>query len=406
MEDLIQFDTLSFNIKDFWAISEVGSIISVQSSDPTTPSQSQNSALVEPKKRRLAFSPLERLKLLQCVCLNAKKIINSRSVKCLNHPNREGKLSKGFYKLLERYINNFPDKPWPTYTPPKLKPGYKRADGIRSHLNKVLPKSSHPPHIPPTPPSSHPFPTKTQSSNPNNTIKLTNIGTFTQHYYSLNPQKQSVDFSLTLIPNESACLSIPNINWLVPCHRLSTENLQLPQKFFFELISSKANWKIFEVNSGLKVKEDEFKDLRVGDDLVVRVGEGGGGSDGGCGGVGRGGFPSRDLKLVIGGVFGCARIVGELEDLSCSIFEERCAGGWCVPTVETIAGVCKGLRRILGMSYLELERGVFNEVFAGGGKESSLETDFEIKAAYFCENRADIRIVQQRSLPDSKVKFF
>jgi hypothetical protein len=405
MEDLIQFDTSSSNIKYFWAISEVCSIISVPSSDLTTPSQSQNSAPVEPKKRRLAFSPLERLKLLQCVCLNAKKIINSRSVKCLNHPNREGKLSKGFYKLLERYINNFPDKLWPTYTSPKLKPGYKRADGIRSHLNKVLPKSVYklplqtPPHPHPTltPPSSQSPPIKTQTSKPDNIIKLTNVGTFTQHYYSLNPQKQSVDFSLTLIPNESACLSSHNINWLVPCHRLSTENLQLTQEKIFELVSSKANWNVFEVNSNMRGSDVEFKDFRIGDDLVVRVKEGESGSDGGCGGVGRGGFPSRDLKFVIGGIFKCPRIVDELEDLSRSIFAEGCAGNWCVPTVETIAGVCKGLRRILGMSYSELERGVFHEVFAGGAKESSLETDFEIKAAYFCVNRADIRIVQQRS---------
>lgn len=116
MEDLIQFDTSSSNYKDPWAISDSGSIISVPSSDPTNHSKSQNSAPVEPKRRRLAFSPLERLKLLQCVCLNAKKIRESRSLKCHTHPNREGKLSKGFYKLLERYINNFPDQLWSTYS--------------------------------------------------------------------------------------------------------------------------------------------------------------------------------------------------------------------------------------------------------------------------------------------------
>jgi hypothetical protein len=406
MEDLIQFDTSSSNNKDSWAISEVGSIISVPSSDLNNPSQSQNSAPIEPKKRRLAFSPIERLKLLQCVCLNAKKIINSRSVKCLNHPNREGKLLKGFYKLLERYINNFPDKLWSTFTLPKLKPGYKRADGIRSHLNKVLPKSDYKPsyHPPLRPSPSQQFPIKTQTSKPDTITKLTNVGTFTQHYYSLNSQKQSVDFSLTLIPNESACLSNASNNWLVSCHRLPAENLQLPVKNFFELISFKANCTVFEVNcSDLRGIGDEFKEFSIGDDLVVRIrggegeGEGEGGLGGGSGGGGRGWFPSRNLKFVIEGIFGCPRILDELEDLSRSIFAEGCGDGWCVPTVETIAGVCKGLRRILGMSYSELERGVFCEVFAGEAKESSLETDFEIKAAYFCEKRADIRIVQQRS---------
>jgi hypothetical protein len=375
MEDLIQFDTSSSNNRDSWAISDVGSIISVPSSDPTNPSQSQNSAPVEPKKRRLAFSPIERLKLLQCVCLNAKKIINSRSVKCLNHPNREGKLLKGFYKLLERYINNFPDKLWSTYTLSKLKPGYKRADGIRSHLNKVLPKSVYKPSHPPLPPSPSPspsqqFPTKTQTSKPDTLTKLTNVGTFTQHYYSLNPQNQSVDFSLTLIPNESACLSNASNNWLVSCHRLPNENLQLPVKKIIDLVSFKANCTVFEVNSSdLRGIGEEFKEFSIGDDLVVRLRGGEGGLDGGIGGGldggGGGGFPSRNLKFVIEGIFGCPRILDELEDLSRSVFAEGCGDGWCVPTVESIAGVCKGLRRILGMSYSELERGVFCEVFAG-----------------------------------------
>lgn len=298
MEDLIQFDTSSTNNKDSWAISDVGSIISVPCSDPTNPSKSQNFAPVEPKKCRLAFSPSERLKLLQCVCLNAKKIINSRSVKCLNHPNREGKLLKGFYKLLERYINNFPDKLWSTYTLSKLKPGYKRADGIRSHLNKILPKSDSkprdpiPPHHPTSPPSpSQQFPTQTQTPKPDTITKLTNVGTFTQHYYSLTSQSQSVDFSLTLIPNESACLSNASNNWLVSCHRLPTENLQFSVKEFFELISSKANCTVFEVNgSDLRGIGDEFKEFSVGDDLVVRIrgGEGGSGWGGGAGGRGGG----------------------------------------------------------------------------------------------------------------------
>lgn len=104
------------------------------------------------------------------------------------------------------------------------------------------------------------------------------------------------------------------------------------------------------------------------------------------------------MKFVIEGIFRCPRILDELEELSQGLFKERCGGNWCVPTVETIAGVCKGLRRILGMSYSELERGVFDQVFAGGDKgSSSLETDFEIKAAYFLEKRADIRIKQQNS---------
>jgi hypothetical protein len=177
----------------------------------------------------------------------------------------------------------------------------------------------------------------------------------------------------------------------------------LPVKIFIDLISFKANCTIFEVNSSdLRGIREDFKEFSIGDDLVVRLigGEGGldGGSGGGLdGGGGRGGFPSRNLKFVIEGIFGCPRVLDELEDLSRSVFVEGCGDGWCVPTVESIAGVCKGLRRILGMSYSELERGVFWEVFAGEAKERSLETDFEIKAAYFSEKRADIRIVQQRS---------
>lgn len=146
----------------------------------------------------------------------------------------------------------------------------------------MLPKSGYKFPLP-TPPNPHPTSTpilsqqflpffpQTQTHKPETIMKLTNAGTFTQHYYSLNSSKQTVDNTLTLIPNESACLPNPSPNWLVSCHRLSSENLQLPLKKFLQAISEVANCTVFEVDSYLSMKGVEYQEFKVGDDLTVRI---------------------------------------------------------------------------------------------------------------------------------------
>ena len=97
--------------------------------------ETKNSAPTGERKTRSRLSQLDSLKLLQCVCLNARKIKESRMIRDLKHPKREGKLSKGFYKQVERYLNNTPEI-CPADSSCNKSLG-KSANNIRSHFNKV-----------------------------------------------------------------------------------------------------------------------------------------------------------------------------------------------------------------------------------------------------------------------------